>query len=207
MTFKDWLPLITILGPILAALLTLAATRYFRERRRLEFLIVRTEDLTLPLRRSNEHISFKIDDVELTNFNRALIFVRNKGNASITAPKFQVKIPGVHNYHLFDITAKDARLQELIKAHWDSKTEAIMLDVTVPFLNPKDTFRIAAFFDGETVACEILFRMEGVSSVFKRNNTITAFAPEALNSMLNAYERIPIIGSPMVYLFRRLTRR
>lgn len=190
-SFRDFLPLIAIVGPIAAALITLAATRYFRERKHLTFVIVRTEDLTLPLRRDRNLISFKIDDKEVKEFNRALVFVENTGNVAIKELSFVVRMVGLHNVRLFNMESENAALKENIQAEWDEYAFDDELRVSLPFLNPKESFRVALFFDGKPTDVEVLYRMEGVTPIFRRNSTITAFAPEALEALLNIYERIP----------------
>ena len=90
---RGWLPIIAITGPIIAALITLAATRYFREKKRLTFLTVRSEDLTQPLRRSKRNFSFKIDDVEVEGLIRGIVWVTNTGNKEIRDVKCRINVP------------------------------------------------------------------------------------------------------------------
>ncbi len=207
MELRDWLPLMAVLGPILAAMITLAVTRYFRERKRLTFIVVRTEDLMLPLRRNRDQVSVRIDNTDVLDFNRGLVFVHNNGNVTIKEPAFSVKIDGNHDLRLFNISAENARLKDSIDAGWDREDNADLLRVAIPFLNPKERFQITIFFNGPTVDCEILCRIEGVVHVLKKNNTITAFAPEAMEALLNAYERIPGLGFVVSRMRRQLRIR
>jgi len=200
---RGWLPIIAITGPIIAALITLAATRYFREKKRLTFLTVRSEDLTQPLRRSKRNFSFKIDDVEVEGLIRGIVWVTNTGNKEIRDVKCRINVPA-ERFKTFDIAGSTDALVESISANWRDGVNGPALNVELPFLNPDERFAIRLFFDGPISDCEVESRIEGVKLVFKKSNTISAFSPEATELFLNAYERmLPIIGPILVSILRK----
>jgi hypothetical protein len=187
---REWVPAIAILGPILAAIIAAFVTRHFRERKRLQFIIGRTEDLTSPLRRSSRAFSLKINDTEVQNLNRGVVVVSCKGNTTIKDLEFDVLIPGQHLVRTSEAIGATPKLAEAVKAEFVSDgrpSDSDLFHVTVPFLNPGEWFNLRLFFDGEPHDCDVALRMEGVKHSVKRSDRITAFGPEGLEFLLLLY--------------------
>jgi hypothetical protein len=200
--WRDWLPAIAIAGPILAALITLLASRHFREKKELTFVLLRSEDLAQPLRRYRDKVSFKINEVEVTEFNRGLVWVGNSGNKEIKEPSFQIRIAGSHQLRIIEVRSDDGQLKNAVQTVWGREGNDDVVRIAAPFLNPGERFRVLIFFDGPTVDCDVSCRVEGVNVRIRRNNAGTAFAPETVEALFGAYEKIPIFG-PLIVAYAR----
>jgi hypothetical protein len=98
-TFRDFLPAIAILGPIIAATLTLFVTRRWQTRKQVTFFSGRTEDLIEQLREHRgELLTITSGGHELDAFNRAEVTIKNTGNTAIQNFSFEIVIPGEHQF-------------------------------------------------------------------------------------------------------------
>src|ERR1700704_2657399 len=186
---KDFFPFVAILGPILGAVVGFLLARRSRERRVASFVIARTEDLMLPLRRNQPDISLKVGAREFLSFNRSAVFVRNQGNAVIENFSCDILIPGDHAELIVDLSRIPTKVVETVNHTWFKTAEGDTLRLTMPFLNPKESFSVRIFFDGVSAEAAVLFRMQGVQYVLNRTERITAFGPELIGAMLALYPR------------------
>jgi hypothetical protein len=193
-SIKDFLPAIAIIGPILAATITALVTRHFRERKRVDFLISNTEDLTPALRRSQRKVQIRIDDHDVETLNRAFIEVECKGNTTIRDFRCDFIVPGLRSICLHVVLSPSEYLQKAISADWRDEafngSPAKILQIKTDFLNPKERLRVNVFFDGEGVQCDAGFRMEGIHYTLKRR-FFTAFGPEVLQVLHGMWDAWP----------------
>jgi hypothetical protein len=202
---KDWLPIVAILGPIIAATITALVTRHFRERRRIDFLIAKTEDLTLPLFRTNNKIILSINDRAVLNINRSLVHINNSGNVSVTNFACWFRFLGNHQILGQEIYASSDALRaatEISPSLLGPNAPYTEIKVQVPFLNPKEWFQVMVLFDQEPVDGDVVFRLEGVRHTIKRSDRISAFAPEIIDALLAIYP--PGVRELMKYLVRQV---
>jgi hypothetical protein len=165
---KQYLPVITILGPIIGALIGAAVTLSFVvKRKRVTFYVYRTEDLIRDLRQNLAVVVLRLNNQDVTELNRAQIWVRNNGNAAIKDFRFEIMIPGDHALRLADKHANDAVLHQEIKIDWDKSASTYnhRFAIQVPYFNPKETFSISVFFDNSPDNVEVLCRMQDVKCV------------------------------------------
>ena len=111
-----YLPLMTVFGPIIGALIGAAVTLSFIvKRKRVTFYVYRTEDLIRELRRSLAVVVLRLNNQDVTELNRAQVIVRNNGNAAIKDFQFDIMIPGDHGLRLAEKQATNANLDQDIK--------------------------------------------------------------------------------------------
>jgi hypothetical protein len=203
MSLKDWLPAIAVIGPIIAAVITLIATRRLRERKRLRFEITAPEDLTAPMRRQNVKFSIRYEEQDVDHFNRTVVRVQNSGNAPIKDVRFIIRTPGHHKMRTFNWRPyNDDKVIESLDANWLADPNDDALQVSAPFLNPKEMFGLALFFDGKPIASSINCRMEGVEVSTTLNTTISAYAAEAQFALIEAILK----SQPLGILFQTTDR-
>ncbi len=146
--WASYAPFITVFGPIIGALIGAAVTYFLVvKRKKVQFSVIESEDITLPVQREQRNIVFKIGDREMLNLNRASIFVKNAGNSTIENFDFKIEIPGDHGHTLTDKITKDEHLRRGIDV--EPIKQAIPLSsafqVKVPFFNAKEMFEIVVF--------------------------------------------------------------
>lgn len=162
-----YLPLITIFGPIIGAIIGAGVTYFLViKRKRVTFWLAHSEDLTTLLRSHRRIISIKVDDKDVRTLNRTKVAVKNTGNTTIAGLTFQVVILGEHGFVAPEVSAGDVKLEQAIQTELTKGPDPYVV-VTVPFLNPKEAFEVQIFFDGKTGDCEVHCRMEDVSVKFK----------------------------------------
>jgi hypothetical protein len=120
----------------------------------------------------------KLNDKEVPNLNRAVVFARNVGNDVIDNFVVSLSIDGPHDFFVGDIRASEQLKNYATQSHCHGENRDAVT-VSLPFLNPKEHFTITLFFDGETNPCKVEFRMAGVKSKTKAS-PVTAFGPELL---------------------------
>ena len=165
MHWKDVLPAVAILGPIIAAIITLLVTRRWQRSKQVTFWVASSEDLTLPLKRSEHFVVVEIGAYRGLDFNRGVVTAKNTGHAMISGVVFDVSIPGEHQLALAEVRSDDRNLSASAKIERrddQSPTYNPTFKITIPFLNPKDAFEVVVFFDKEPVNCNISCRMEDV---------------------------------------------
>ncbi len=186
---KNWLPAIAIVGPIAAAIITALVTRHFRERKRVSFIVARTEDLTQPLWRTNNKIVIIINDQGVLNLNRSVTYVTNTGNVSIKDFECELRFDGQRSILGQEAKVSSDALRNAVQIEIDKSAARQMsvIRVKLPFLNPKETFGISILFDNTPVNCEVSFRMDGVHHSVSSSQRITAFGPELIEALLGLY--------------------
>jgi uncharacterized repeat protein (TIGR01451 family) len=198
-TFPQWAA--TLLAALFTAVVSVFMTyRYLVKRKRLTFYVAKSEDLTALLRVHAGAISIKMLDREVRQLNRAKIVVKNTGNATITNVAFTIVIDGEHGFVTADARGDTVKLSNAIKMKWEAGLDPIG-DVSLPFLNAKESFEIQMFFDGKPGRCIVHCRMEDVSIGYKAAgyDDVIGVAAELLDSVA------PIGGSAMKVLVKAVT--
>lgn len=157
-------PAAPIIGALLSAIIGGVITLVFiHKRKQLTFTMGKSEDLTSPLKQHHGLISFKFGLREVSNLNRATVRVKNSGNTTLKDVKFDVMIYGSHPFHISEVSMRDANLLGAIKTDWgiDGSSNP-KLSVSVDFLNPKETFELLMYYDGEPEQPTVYCRMEEV---------------------------------------------
>jgi hypothetical protein len=157
-------PLAPVIGAIFGALIGAFVTyRLVVKRKALMFRISETEDLTLALRAHHQFIAFRIGDKEMLNLNRCLVYVRNVGNVSIANVTFAVVIKGKHPVCLADSAGGSVDLRREVKIEQAGDHIHPVFNVSVPYLNAKESFEVELYFEGPTSKCDVRCRLEDVS--------------------------------------------
>jgi hypothetical protein len=167
-----WTSSVGPLAPIVAALVSAgigaAITFLFtHKRKRLAFTIRKSEDLTSPLRQHHGLISFRFGLREVSSLNRAVVRVRNTGNTTIKDVKFDITLFGSHPFYLSEVSLRDPAMVRGIKTErpMGDSSNSPALNVTADFLNPKESFEILIYFDGEVEQPDVYCRMEEVKII------------------------------------------
>jgi hypothetical protein len=167
-------PIAPIIGAVVGSLITAAIAYYvLAKRRRVLFTINEAEDLTLPLRQENQNrlIVFTIDNRSVFNFNRCVIDVRNTGNTPIEDFKFEVDIPGMHEFAIVDPICELRELREAIKVSSLVVGGSNTFAISVPFFNAREEFALYVLFDNATENCVVRCRLPDVSVRIKEDAT------------------------------------
>jgi len=162
-----YLPLVAILGPILGALIgALVTYRFVVKRKRVNFFIHHTEDLTLPLQQQQSMVVFRVGNSEVLNLNRALILIKNTGNTAISNFEFDVEVPNQHSMCIAESFSENRKLAGAIDISRDETRGGYnpTFTIKVPFFNAKERFSIRLFFDNTSDEVAIHCRMEDVLS-------------------------------------------
>jgi len=180
-------PVSAIIGGLLSASIGGAITFLFVVKRRsVAFSIAKSEDLTLPLRREHPHIVFIIGDLEMLNLNRGSVRVRNDGNATLKDLEFTIEIPYFRGKFISDKLANNAKLSQsvaLCASTGKDNGANSRLEVSVPFLNPKESFEVVIHFEGVTKDFEVHCRMEDVRVRVKRSDPFTGASIESASRL------------------------
>lgn len=161
----------SVLGALVGSLLTIAVSRRLgAERRRLEFSIARTENLTRALTVHHPQLIVSVKGQAFSTLNRSVIKVINTGNVSLKTVDFYIEIPGQHSAYLAEVVADDPDLTSSIKIATSNSGPAVnpVLHVVVEgFVNPREFFNVIAFFDGSTTDCKVRCRVADVKVKIK----------------------------------------
>jgi hypothetical protein len=156
-------PAAPIVGAIAGAIIGAVVTLYFvLKRKRVAFYVTPSEDITIPLQQHKRHIGFKLGDRELLNLNRGSVLVVNRGNTAIQDFTFDIVINGDHQFAAAELNSDDVKLVNAVKiVDRESKQPYDpIFHVSIPFLNPGESFEVVLFFDGTTNDCQVYCRME-----------------------------------------------
>lgn len=161
----DWLVAIaTIAAAVLGIVGGLLLSRYQGERRRVRFIATAPEDLSAALR---QHKGFQIrfGSYTVEQLNLASIIVRNTGNMTIDNFQFSLIIPGQHVLAIAQATSANDKLSKSITFDYPSIKESTdpQFEVSVPFFNPGEEFRIRTFADAAPARCNVSCRIRDVS--------------------------------------------
>lgn len=164
-------PIATIVAALISAAAGALATYFIIAKRKVvTFWVTETEDVTLPLRKHNKAISFKVSGREFLNLNRSEVFVKNTGNTSIADFQFDIEIPNLHHEYMAEIVVDNPDLQKAVKLNFDElRTEVdprIRFNI-VPFFNGSESFKVLVYSDGVTKDCKIHCRVQDVKTRIK----------------------------------------
>jgi hypothetical protein len=171
-----YFPLVTIFGPIIGAIIGALVTYFVVVKRKtVTFWISKSDDLTLPLRQEHDLIVFKIGERAMPNLNMARIHVKNTGNTPIKDFGFDIEIPGSHPHYLAKTIVDDRKIKESISIDWDdpAKPTGPQFHVKMPFLNYRNDFKVAVYFDGTTSECNVHCWLEDVRTRVKRGEYVS----------------------------------
>jgi hypothetical protein len=165
-------PIAPILGAIVGGLITLVVTyALVIKRKSLGFWVSKAEDLTSSLRRHHNQIVVSVGGQSFLNLNRAMVEVENRGNVALENFKFEIEVAGEHKGYLADVIADEEDLRKgiTITKNDTGPVEHPRFQVNVAgFLNPKEQFRVAVFFDGEVSDCVVRCRIPDVKAKVRR---------------------------------------
>lgn len=178
-TLKDLLPAIAILGPIIAATITLFVTRRWQKSKQVTFGILESEDLTLPLKNNAQMVIIEIQGYRGFELNRGIVTVQNTGQAAVKDFNCHIVVPGEHSFASAQIGTAERKLLEAIKIERSalgSQTFNPEFNISAPFFNPAEGFSILVFFDKSAVECEVSCRIEDVRVRVKRGDALVGVA-------------------------------
>jgi hypothetical protein len=98
------------------------------------------------------------------------VVVKNTGNVSIENFTFDVEMPGEHKGYLADVLADHGELRKAISITTDQPPPTLNPTFHVKvagFLNPRESFKMAIFFDEEAVDCKVRCRVADVKAKVK----------------------------------------
>jgi hypothetical protein len=173
-------PLSPIIGAVIGAVIASLVTYFIVVRRQyLMFWILKSNDIAFPLRQQamllRQFFSIKIGDREFHNLNKSTVRVKNIGNIAIQHLSFDVVIPGEHTaVAVASARNLDLRRSVQVESKYDDIKIPIdpMYAISTSYLNPKESFEIALFFDGKVDECEVYCRMEDVKIKIRRGGTL-----------------------------------
>ena len=161
-------PIAPIISAMITGIITIAITYFFiMKRKSVGFRVSPTEDLTRSLQGQHRQIVVSVDGQPFLNLNRGTVRVKNTGNVSVEGLQFDIEIPGEHHGYLADAIEGDPQLRKAITITTDQPpiTCNPTFHVNVPtFINPKETFGIAVFFDNELVNFNVRCRVADVKA-------------------------------------------
>ncbi|MBN9601917.1 MAG: hypothetical protein J0G33_03190 [Afipia felis] len=194
---SPYFPLIAISGPIIGAIIGAAITyRFIAKRKRVDFYVQRTEDLTLPLQAHQSLVVFKIGSSEVLNLNRAGVRIKNSGNTSINNFEFDIEVPGAHQLSLAEKFSKNTKLYQAIETKNDPARHTFnpITTVKIPFLNVEEQFEIGLFFDGEPDDVNIHCRIEELEIRIKDSDFLKSDTWQAaiIRGILSGFAGFPI---------------
>jgi hypothetical protein len=172
-------PAAPIVGALLSAIIGGAITLLIvHKRKKLTFIVRKSEDLTAPLKQHHGLISFRFGLRDVNSLNRAAVRVRNTGNTTIKDVKFSVLIFGTHAFHISEISLGDSAIVRGIQTAWSvpDNADTPTLYVSADFLNPKETFEVLIYFDGDVEQPDVSCRMEEVKVAIRQQGEFTETA-------------------------------
>jgi hypothetical protein len=196
--WTEYAPFITGAATITGALIGASVTYFLVIKRQTVFFVrSRSEDLTSPLHQNLQRISHKVGETEVLNLNRGMVYVSSRGNTSIKDFKFEITIQGMHDLVHAQVSSELNQLSSDVRVACRKSrttTPADVIGVSLPFLNPNESFIVSVFFDGETVDCEVSFRMPDVRGIFLRVTDARGITPQVLDSTNVMYLLARLLG-------------
>jgi hypothetical protein len=92
--------------------------------------------------------------------------VKNTGNGVINDLSFDIQIPGKHEVASAHAVSTSPRLVSSIRIDPSKNvapSEDKAFEITLPYLNPDETFKITVFYDGPLTSCYVDARLPGVT--------------------------------------------
>lgn len=164
-------PIATIVSALISAAAGAVATYFIiAKRKAVTFWVTETEDVTLPLRKHNNAISFKVSGREFLNLNRSEVFIKNTGNTSIADFRFDIEIPNLHHEYMAEVIVDNSDLQKAVKLNFDEPrvdVDPMIRFNIVPFFNGSESFKVLVYSDGVTKDCKIHCRVQDVKTRIK----------------------------------------
>lgn len=162
-------PLAPIIGAIVGAAIAAAVTYYLVVKRKAVTSVINdTEDLTSALGGHGQLMTVKIGNREVARLMKGGVIIRNSGNSPVKDMSFEIDLDGSPGFWLSVFGEGSDELKKAItieqgQASGRGGPPRKPVKVSVPFLNPKESFGIDVFFDGwNTPECTVSCRMEDV---------------------------------------------
>ena len=177
------------MAPIIAAFIAgaiaaLIAYYLTSKRKALKILIGESEDLTSSLREHHKQIAFKVEGKDIGNLNRALVAVKNDGNAAIAKIRMTIVVPLTHELCLADVDAETIDLSKSIEITAPVETVDPYFELSAPYLNPKEGFAVEILFDGKCETCKVHCRMEDVKVIIEQGDSFVVYFGDRLRTIL-----------------------
>jgi hypothetical protein len=186
----------TIVGALLGVTGTYLVEYYRRERRAIVFKLAPPEDLARALRERGNSFEVKVNDFSTQVLIAAGVTVKNAGNTTITGLAFDLVIPGEHKLALAEIVAENPKLKSAVKIDFDPvlPPKDPTFNISVPFFNPGETFKIATFSDGPEYRCDVACRLPDVKIKTVTEEDVARRAA-VIEEMATAFGKAAGVGS------------
>jgi hypothetical protein len=154
----------TILGAILGVAGAYLVEYFRKERLAVRFALTSPEDLARALRERGNSFEVKVNDFSTQQLIAAGVTVKNTGNTTITDLTFDLIIPGPHRLALAEVITDNVKLKSAVSIDFDRvlPPKDPLFKISVPFLDPRETFKITTFSDGPENICTVACRLPGV---------------------------------------------
>lgn len=158
----------TIVGAFIGVAGTLIVDYLRKERKTLRFVIDSPEDLAAALRNRGGTFDLKINDIVTQTLVASGITVQNIGNVIISDLAFDISVPGHHSFAQAQASSQNAKLVPAISiSQTNNPIKGLEHEpyfaVSMPYLNPGETFKITAFSDGDAAPANVSCRLPGVT--------------------------------------------
>jgi len=171
-------PLITVFGPIIGATIGAVITYYVVvKRKRLTIYYTQTDKLEEPLHQYHPFRHVEPKPMVPGTLQHAYIAVKNTGNAAIKDLVIEARSMASYFGHLAVFEAKDENLSNAISAEWfppDKKT-GVRVKLTVPYLNPRESFMAELIWEGTDDDLSVYCRLEDVEVESRQTERGQAF--------------------------------
>jgi hypothetical protein len=164
----DWITAVaTVIGAVIGIIGTLLVEYFRKERKSILFVIDAPEDLAEALRSHGSTFELKVNNVATQTLNAAGITVQNVGNIIIRDLTFDVTIPGEHLVAQAQAVGENPKLVSAVKILQSANPiigqgNVPYFTISLPYLNPGETFKVTTFYDGSPIRCTVDCRLPGV---------------------------------------------
>ena len=162
----DWGAVVAIiLGAVIGVIGTLVVEYFRKDRPRVRFVVTEPEDLANALRSHSSSFEVKINNMSAHTLIAAGVSVQNIGNVVLRDLKFDLIIPGNHSIMQAQALSSSAQLTSAVGIAFQPGAPQTnpVFNISVPFLNREETFKITTFFDEPLQTCVVECRMPGVT--------------------------------------------
>jgi hypothetical protein len=120
--------------------------------------------LAIALRERGNSFEVKVNAFSTQQLIAAGVTVKNTGNTTITDLAFDLIVPGRHQLALAETVTENVKLKSAVSINFDDvlPPKDPLFRISVPFFNPKETFKITTFSDGPENRCIVACRLPGV---------------------------------------------
>jgi hypothetical protein len=171
----DW---VTATATIMAAIIGIVGGifigRIGRERRTIRFVLATPEDLAQGLRAQGSSFEVKLNNTTTQELIVAGVTVENIGNVVINDLAFDLVIPGKHSLAQAQANGDNKKLVSDVNINFKQglpQTDPPFV-VSVPYINPGESFKISAYFDGPPQRCTVACRLPGVKIMTETEEAI-----------------------------------